>query len=191
MKTDDELGMGLRISRRDLLHDAGLAALGLSVGLSMTLTAEANPGTTPSVARGTERTPDPRDYPPVRTGLRGSHPGAYETAHKLARENQSFPPPRDLEEIYDLVVVGAGISGLAAAHYYRKRFGHDARILLLENHDDFGGHARRNEFHQAGRVRLSMGGTHNLEWWNFNDTVREFMAKLPMKSRADLSATSQ
>lgn len=178
MKTDDELGMGLRISRRDLLHDAGLAALGLSVGLSMTLTAEANPGTTPSVSPGTERTPDPGDYPPVRTGLRGSHPGAYETAHKLARENQSFPPPRDLEETYDLVVIGAGISGLAAAHYYRKRFGHDARILLLENHDDFGGHARRNEFHQAGRMRLSMGGTHNLEWWKFNDTVREFMAEL-------------
>jgi spermidine dehydrogenase len=71
--------------------------------------------------------------------------------------------------------VGAGISGLAAAHYYQKRFGADSKILLLENHDDFGGHAKRNEFHQSGEMVLSMGGTHNLEWWSFSKTVNAFM----------------
>ena len=111
----------------------------------------------------------------MRTGLRGSHPGAFEIAHALAREGATFPDPVDLDEHYDLVVVGAGISGLAAAHYYRQRFGQDSRILLLENHDDFGGHARRNEFHQGGRMVLSMGGTHNLEWWDFSDTVNAFL----------------
>ena len=71
--------------------------------------------------------------------------------------------------------MGAGISGLAAAHYYQKRFGADSKILLLENHDDFGGHAKRNEFHQSGEMVLSLGGTHNLEWWSFSKTVNAFM----------------
>jgi spermidine dehydrogenase len=115
------------------------------------------------------------DYPPVKTGMRGSHPGAYEIAHALARDGAKFPEPKSTEEHYDLIVVGAGISGLAAAHYYQKRFGADSKILLLENHDDFGGHAKRNEFHQSGEMVLSMGGTHNLEWWSFSKTVNAFM----------------
>ena len=79
---------------------------------------------------------------------------------------------------YDLVVVGGGISGLAAVYYYRARFGNDARKLILENHDDFGGHAKRNEFHQSGQMRLSMGGTHNLEHWKFSETVNDLMEEL-------------
>ena len=115
------------------------------------------------------------NYPPVKTGMRGSHPGAYEIAHALARDGAKFPEPKSTEEHYDLIVVGAGISGLAAAHYYQKRFGADSKILLLENHDDFGGHAKRNEFHQSGEMVLSLGGTHNLEWWSFSKTVNAFM----------------
>jgi len=55
------------------------------------------------------------------------------------------------------------MSGLAAAWFYRKKMGPDARILLLDNHDDFGGHAKRNEFHLDGRMMLSLGGAQNLE----------------------------
>jgi spermidine dehydrogenase len=62
-------------------------------------------------------------------------------------------------EKYDLVIVGGGISGLAAAHFYRERMGAGAKILILENHDDFGGHARRNEFHLGGKLQLLNGGT--------------------------------
>jgi spermidine dehydrogenase len=160
-KTDSELGMNTDISRRDFIHDAGLAALGLSLPISGLANAESRTGQ--------------QYYPPTRTGLRGSHPGAFEYAHALAREGKGFDAPRDLDEHYDLVVVGAGISGLAAAHYYRKRFGKDARILLLENHDDFGGHAKRNEFHQGGQMRLAQGGTNNLEYWQFSDTVKALM----------------
>jgi spermidine dehydrogenase len=119
-----------------------------------------------SIAAG-DSGPADRYYPPTLTGLRGSHPGAFEAAHALAREGKSFEAPQDLDENYDLVVVGAGVSGLAAANYYRKKFGGDARILMLENHDDFGGHAKRNEFHQGGVMRLALGGTHNLEHWQF------------------------
>jgi spermidine dehydrogenase len=183
MKSDDELGMGAAITRRDLLHDASATALGLILGTGAKASlAYTNPAAAEAADAPADSPVDsPRDYPaaypPTKTGLRGSHPGAFEAAHAPAREGKSFPEPRDLDEDYDLVIVGAGISGLAAAHYYRQRFGDDARILLLENHDDFGGHAKRNEFHQGGQMRLSLGGTHNLEWWNFSDTVNAFLAE--------------
>lgn len=169
-RSDDELGMSATITRRDLIHDAGIATLAMALGFTANVQASRSG---PSVHAGTSTAPE--SYPPVRTGLRGSHPGAFETAHALAREGREFPQPLDIDESYDLIVVGAGISGLAAAHYYRQRFGEQARILLLENHDDFGGHARRNEFHQAGRMVLSLGGTHNLEWWNFSEAVNAFL----------------
>jgi spermidine dehydrogenase len=166
-KTDRMLGMDRDISRRDFIHDFSLASLGLT--LPAGLAAHAATGSP---------VPAGASYPPVRTGIRGSHPGAFEVAHALAREGKSFPAPTDLDETYDLVVVGGGISGLAAAYYYRKRFGPDARILILENHDDFGGHAKRNEFHQGGQMRLSWGGTMNLEYPLFSDEVNELLAEL-------------
>jgi spermidine dehydrogenase len=166
-KTDQALGMRTSITRRDLIHDAALATLAAAFAPASLAASLA--------AVSSESSPSAKDYPPVRTGLRGSHPGAFEAAHALAREGKGFPEPQDTGENYDLVIVGAGISGLATAHYYRERFGQHARILLIENHDDFGGHAKRNEFHQGGRMVLSMGGTHNLEWWNFSDTVNAFL----------------
>src|SRR5210317_2051937 len=166
-KKDRLLGMDRDITRRDFIHDFSLAGLGLAL-----------PGGLAAYAAGNAPAPLARNYPPVRTGMRGSHPGAFEVAHALAREGKSFPAPTDLEETYDLVVVGGGISGLAAAYYYRKRFGPDARILILENHDEFGGHAKRNEFHQGGQMRLSWGGTMNLEYPEFSETVNALLADL-------------
>src|SRR5207245_1468654 len=81
------------------------------------------------------------------TGLRGQHAGSFETAHAQAREGKRFPlDGLPIDERYDLVVVGAGISGLAAAAFFHRAAGPSARILVLDNHDDFGGHAKRNEF---------------------------------------------
>ena len=68
----------------------------------------------------------------------------------------------NVRQHYDLVVVGAGQSGLAAAWYYRKKMGADVKILLLDNHDDFGGHAKRNEFNQGGNMVLGLGGAQNI-----------------------------
>ena len=82
-------------------------------------------------------------YPPAKTGLRGSHVGSWETMH--ARVMGQEWGVDETSEHYDLVVIGAGLSGLSAAYFYRQQHP-DARILILDNHDDFGGHAKRNEF---------------------------------------------
>ena len=106
-----------------------------------------------------------RPYPPALTGLRGSHAGRSRRCMPCARAPRSGKrparPPETGEE-YDLVVVGAGISGLAAAHYFRQARP-DARILVLDNHDDFGGHAKRNEFSHDGRTYIGYGGTQSID----------------------------
>jgi putative NAD(P)-binding protein len=114
------------------------------------------------------------NYPPIRTGLRGSHPGSFEVAHALGREGQHFDTDSvAVSDKYDLIVVGAGISGLSAAYFYRGRRP-NAKILIVDNHDDFGGHAKRNEFHINGRMLLSCGGAElmlNADGWS--DSVRQ------------------
>jgi len=147
---DRELGMDRAITRRDFLQGA---ALGLTAPLLPGLLQAADPAH--PAARVAEY------YPPALTGLRGSHPGSFEVAHAL-RDGRHFDLGRDTGERYDLVVVGAGISGLSAAHFYLAAKPH-ARILILDNHDDFGGHARRNEFHVDGRLLLMNGGTLSIE----------------------------
>ena len=112
-----------------------------------------------SAATGADGSYQP--YPPLRTGLRGSHPGAFEPAHAL-RDGQQPGPAADTGEHYDLIVVGGGISGLAAAFFYRQRQP-SARVLILENHDDFGGHAKRNEFMLDGELHVMNGGTDSIE----------------------------
>jgi spermidine dehydrogenase len=104
---------------------------------------------------------EPAAYPPDRTGMRGSHAGSYEAVHALRDGTfwKNAGTVTDTHEQYDLVVVGGGISGLSAAHFFRARAGNSARILILENHDDFGGHAKRNELELGGRVQLVNGGT--------------------------------
>ena len=102
-------------------------------------------------------------YPPTLTGMRGSHKGSFEVAHALAWTGEKPAKYEKLDEEYDLVIVGAGISGLATAWFYQQKMGQDARILILDNHDDFGGHAKRNEFNHDGKLLLGIGGSVNLE----------------------------
>jgi spermidine dehydrogenase len=151
------------ITRRDFIHDVGLAGLGLAL---------------PRPVSGSAPAAGAAYYPPTLTGLRGSHPGSFEVAHALAREGKRFDNPQVLDESYDLVVVGGGISGLAAAYYHRKLHGAGARILILDNHDDFGGHAKRNEFHQGGPMRLAWGGTVNMEYPKFSEVAHGLVREL-------------
>ena len=98
-------------------------------------------------------------------GMRGNHEGTYTYAHRLrdGKVPNSFGTAEDTGERYDLVVVGGGISGLAAAYFFRKNVGRNARIMILDNHDDFGGHAKRNEFRAGSRLLVSYGGTQSIE----------------------------
>ncbi len=152
--SDRALGMGEAITRRDFMQGALLGAGGLAL-----------PGFVGCSQRNVPLAPPAQDaagyYPPTRTGLRGSHPGAYEAAHAL-RDGNLHVQPLDIGEEYDLVIVGAGISGLSAALTYRRERP-NARILILDNHDDFGGHAKRNEVMVDGSMRLLNGGTYAIE----------------------------
>ncbi len=119
----------------------------------------------------------PSYYPPARTGLRGSHPGSNESAHDRAWNGRSdWGPTTKLSETYDLVVVGGGLSGLAAGYFYQQEHGRDKKVLILDNHDDFGGHAKRNEHTVGGRLILGEGGSESLEYpHEFRETVRDLM----------------
>ena len=154
---DKFLGMDRDIARRDFLSGVALSAAAIASGLSP---ARALAEDAAEVGAGPAPQDLPGYYPPTLTGLRGSHPGSFEAAHAL-RDGHFWnhqDTVTDSGEPFDLVIVGGGISGLAAAHFYRAARP-DARILILENHDDFGGHAKRNEFHQDGRMELMNGGT--------------------------------
>src|SRR5260370_15422472 len=160
-KKEKDLGMGREITRRDFLNGVAIGVggtfVGGGIGRETLLAAAAIDEFAP------EKVPD--YYPPARQGMRGNHDGTFTFAHRLrdGESADSFGDAANTGESYDFVVVGGGISGLAAAYFFCKRAGENARILILDNHDDFGGHAKRNEFRVGSRMGLSYGGGEALE----------------------------
>jgi spermidine dehydrogenase len=163
------------ITRRDFLNGTMIGAGAIA------LTGPA--GTSPALAVEAEATPVPSGqphYPPSLTGMRGSHPGAFERAHELAHEGrEDWGGLVDTGESYDLIVVGGGASGLSAAYFFQQTHDWKAKVLILDNHDDFGGHAKRNEFESAGKKRMTYGGSQGFdnianwpkEMWDFLDDL--------------------
>jgi len=160
-KKDRELGMNREITRRDFLNGVtigtGATLLGGPIGAEKLFAAAAFEEFAPEKASDY--------YPPSRTGIRGNHDGSFTFAHRMrdGESVNSLGEAGNTGESYDLVIVGGGISGLAAAYRFRQKAGHNAKILVLDNHDDFGGHAKRNEFQAGGRMVLSYGGTQSIE----------------------------
>jgi len=148
--------MERKIARRDFLNGVSVA-VGASLVAPNTVLGEmlkaADEGYAPEKQAGY--------YPPAKTGLRGDHDGSWETAHAM-RDGKKWDEGKKLKESYDLIVVGAGISGLAAAYFYRQQAGEGTKILVLDNHDDFGGHAKRNEFTSGGKLVIGYGGTQSI-----------------------------
>jgi spermidine dehydrogenase len=171
-KSDRDLGMHCAITRRDFLNGVAIGAGGL-LAADPLLAALVTEETSPEKAAGY--------YPPALTGMRGNHDGTFTYAHQLrdGKRWDSTGAATKTGEMYDLVVVGGGISGLAAAHFYRKSAGKSARILVLDNHDDFGGHAKRNEFRAGGRLLLSYGGTQSIESpGQYSDVAKGLLVEL-------------
>ena len=144
-----------KITRRDFLNGAALsvAATALAPYSSVTFGTAGNG----AISSGKDY------YPPPLTGMRGSHKGSFEVAHALVMGGQRPEQYEPVDDIYDLVIVGSGISGLSAAYLYQQQMGPEVKILVLDNHDDFGGHAKRNEFESSGKMLLGPGGSLNLE----------------------------
>ena len=143
------------ITRRDFLNGVALTVGAAILPCDLFSALDIPPGPEKS----------PSYYPPALTGLRGSHPGSFEVAHSLRDGTfwEQAGTPVDTGEKYDLVIVGGGISGLSAAHFFRKVVGPKSRVLIIENHDDFGGHAKRNEFQSPKHTMLGFGGTFSIE----------------------------
>src|SRR5215467_11116609 len=176
---DRQLGMSRRITRRDFLN--GVA---VSIGA---LGFHSSPGVTSSLQSPSKSARDSaRNYPPDLTGMRGSAPGSFEVAHALRDGDfwETAGSPRETHETYDLVVVGAGMSGLAGAYFYRKQTSPNTRILILDANDDFGGHARRNEFRVGGRLLLSNGGTQSIESpADYSDVAKALLSDLGVETK--------
>jgi spermidine dehydrogenase len=155
---DKQLGMDRSIGRRDFLN-------GVAIAVGTTMSRGLLPGFEwMADEAGVFPQDKPGYYPPTLSGMRGSHDGAFESAH-AARDGSSAnlaASAIETSEVYDLIVVGGGISGLAAAYFHRKQ-NPSANVLILDNHDDFGGHAKRNEFHVNGHMLLANGGTVSIE----------------------------
>ncbi|MDZ7769961.1 MAG: NAD(P)-binding protein [Woeseiaceae bacterium] len=139
----------LNITRRDFLNGVAMATTAGSMLSPMDLLAAQRPADY---------------YPPLKTGMRGSHAGSFEVAHAVAWAGQKYPTPKQqTDDVYDMIVVGGGISGLSAALFYHQRAGGGKRVLVLDNHDDFGGHAKRNEFTVDGQTLIGYGGSQSID----------------------------
>lgn len=158
--SDRELGMHRPITRRDFLDGAARVGGALAVGGALGFAGCGPLGEDEETGGGGEAS-----YPPDSTGMRGETDEAMRIPHEL-RDGTFWDragTPTDTGERYDLVVVGAGISGLAAARFAQRELGRDARILIVDPLDDFGGHAARNEFQTSARTLIGYGGSQTLE----------------------------
>ncbi|MEM9621328.1 MAG: NAD(P)-binding protein [Pseudomonadota bacterium] len=166
---EDSLGLNRKIPRRDMLKGMGALAAGTLLPGSHAQAAAHVPGG------------QLRANPPGLTGMRGSHPGSYEAAHEHMRSPSRSYSVDDKSTRYDLVVVGAGLSGLAAAYFFKQQ-NKNAKILILDNHDDFGGHAKRNEFTVRGRQLIGYGGSQTMVTpSSYSRTVKDLLEALDIQ----------
>ena len=166
-----DLGVDRRILRRDFLNGVAIGVGAAAIGFQGSAAAGQAP------AGG----PDAEAYPPRRLGLRGEHESAVQSFGALERGTYERFPGIDVEtnETYDLVIVGGGLSGLSAAYFWQRALGADQRVLVLDNHDDFGGHAKRNEFTYNGRTFISYGGTMGISTpYPYSYTAKSLVADL-------------
>ena len=148
---DDRLGMNTPITRRDFINGTLAAGAGVWLG-----------------GRGPDLMSLGADTGDAWTGYGGvgeyarSNGNTWEVmsaAHAMrdGKLERAIARATDTGESYDLVAVGGGLSGLAAAVFFQKRQG--GRVLVLDNHAIFGGEAKRNEFVVDGQSVVAHQGS--------------------------------
>jgi spermidine dehydrogenase len=147
--TRKALGMDQPISRRDFLNSTliGSGALLLSSMSPLELMAEEDWTGYGGIG----------DY----RNSNGNTREVLEAGHQI-RDGVFEILPADLidtRETYDCVVVGGGISGLAAALLFQRLAGTGKKCLVLDNHPIFGGEAKRNEFLVDGQRLIAHQGS--------------------------------
>jgi spermidine dehydrogenase len=147
---DGALGMDANITRRDFLGSALLASGSLLLA-----------GATP--AQLLAETDDFTGYGGVGeySSSNGNTWTVLQAGHAI-RDRQFDPLPKDIfetGETYDCIVIGGGISGLAAALFFQRDAGPGMKSLILENHPIFGGEAKQNEFLVDGKRMIAHQGS--------------------------------
>lgn len=172
---DPSLGMDRAITRRDFLDGVAQGVTGVAAGSwAGAAGAQAAAAAAPPTVGAEAEAAAAADAPPRLQGLRGFDQAAMDAGHAL-RDGHTLGAVVDIPEYHDLVVVGAGLSGLAAAWFYRQQRP-GAKVLVLDGCDDFGGHARRVEFRVDGRQLLVCGGSQEL--WYLNTFAPESLRML-------------
>ena len=146
---DKILGMDEQISRRDFLNATLLASGGLLMGSTSPLELLSEDDWTGYGGVGDYRRSNGNTYEIVQAG------------HRIRNgEFQALPAAAvDTDEIYDCVIVGGGISGLAAALFFVRQAGKNRKCLVLDNHPIFGGEAKGNEFEVDGHRLMAHQGS--------------------------------
>jgi spermidine dehydrogenase len=166
---DKTLGMDERITRRDFLNSTLLASGGALLapiapgellrkqGSNSPLLAKADRNGAPALSDD-----DWSGYGGVGdyANSNGNTTEVLEAGHRI-RDGVFNSLPADVidtKETYDCLVVGGGVSGLAAALVFRQ-LAAGRTCLVIDDHPIFGGEAKRNEFLVDGHRLLAHQGS--------------------------------
>jgi spermidine dehydrogenase len=102
------------------------------------------------------------------------------------RDGVYDPLPKDVidtGETYDCVIVGGGVSGLAAALFFQRQARSNAKCLVLENHPIFGGEAKQNEFLVDGKRLISHQGSAIYQLHSQESFIGQFYDSIGLKTQ--------
>ena len=159
----DAIGLNADITRRDFINTSligsGAALLGAQAPGLLRPAAAAMP---PPANLGADWTGygGIGDY----AGANGNTADVVNVAHGIAQRRYEDAAVQDLDETFDMLIVGAGFGGLGAAYTFMKEAESSQSCLLLDNHAIFGGEAKQNEFDVDGTRLTAPQGSNGMVW---------------------------